>query len=231
MRKCKFVLIAVLAALLVCSTANDHPVHATAPSPTEIVEETYIIIETPDLGDVGYIAVESSPPEGFSGILCVELQHHGSRKIETLQVTPWQYYYGGAWLPSGTYTIKDAYVQDSDHFLVSYDLEEVEISQEQDAHLTLTLSLDEAEDAERQQQAAVFEPKAVPTETPQSSGEKAAESTEAAKSAAAPESASASEEQPSSSLFLRVLLSCLAAAVFVGIVFICVYFVRRSHND
>lgn len=128
-----------------------------------IVEETYIPLPEPSLEGLGYVAISADPPVGFEGILCVDFQRQGSSQTDTIQVSGLDYYAGGAWLKEGTYLVKDTYVLDSDHFSVTPSTGEIVVFQEQDASLFLTITVDEEQEAHREQLAETFEPEPVPT--------------------------------------------------------------------
>ena len=130
-----------------------------------IVEETYIPLPEPSLEGLGYVAITADPPLGFEGVLCVDFQRQGSSQTDTIQISGLDYYAGGAWLKEGTYLVKDAYVLDSDHFSVTPSTEEISVSQEQDASLFLTITVDAEQEAHREQLAETFEPEPVPTFT------------------------------------------------------------------
>ena len=110
-----------------------------------IVEETYIPLPGPSL------------------VLCVDFQRQGSSQTDTIQISGLDYYAGGAWLKEGTYSVKDAYVLDSDHFSVTPSTGEIVVFQEQDASLFLTIIVDEEQEAHREQLAETFVPDSVPT--------------------------------------------------------------------
>ena len=128
-----------------------------------IVEETYVPLPEPSLEGLGYVAITADPPLGFEGILCVDFQRQGSSQTDTIQISGLDYYTGGAWLKEGTYLVKDAYVLDSDHFSVTPSTGEIFVSQEQDASLFLTITVDEEQEAHREQLAETFIPESVPT--------------------------------------------------------------------
>ena len=128
-----------------------------------IVEETYIPLPEPSLEGLGYVAISADPPLGFEGILCVDFQRQGSSQTDTIQISGLDYYTGGAWLKEGTYLVKDAYVLDSDHFSVTPSTGEIVVFQEQDASLFLTITVDEEQEAQREQLAETFIPESVPT--------------------------------------------------------------------
>lgn len=128
-----------------------------------IVQETYIPFPEPSLEGLGYVAISADPPLGFEGVLCVDFQRQGSSQTDTIQISGLDYYAGGAWLKEGTYLVKDAYVLDSDHFSVTPSTGEIVVSQEQDASLFLTITVDEEQEAQREQLAETFEPESVPT--------------------------------------------------------------------
>lgn len=156
MRKQHHFLILILAALcLVCVLS---PVASAS-----IVQETYVPLPEPSLEGLGYVAISSAPPLGFEGVLCVDFQRQGSSQTDTIQISGLDYYTGGAWLKEGTYLVKDAYVLDSDHFSVTSSTGEISVSQEQDASLFLTITVDEEQEAHREQLAETFVPESVPT--------------------------------------------------------------------
>ena len=128
-----------------------------------IVEETFLPMETPSLDGWGYLAVTADPPVGFEGTLCVELRRQDSGEKEILEVTSLAYYAGGIWLREGIYQLTDAYVLGSDHFSVLASANEIQISQEEDAKISLQLVADQSQEAQREQLAQIFEPKPVPT--------------------------------------------------------------------
>lgn len=128
-----------------------------------IVEETYVPLPEPSLEGLGYVAISADPPLGFEGVLCVDFQRQGSSQTDTIQIGGLDYYTGGAWLKEGTYLVKDAYVLDSDHFSVTPSTGEISVSQEQDASLFLTITVDEEQEAHREQLAETFVPESVPT--------------------------------------------------------------------
>lgn len=128
-----------------------------------IVEETYVPLPEPSLEGLGYVAISADPPVGFEGILCVDFQRQGSSQTDTIQISGLDYYAGGAWLKEGTYLVQNAYVLDSDHFSVTPSTGEISVSQEQDASLFLTITVDEKQEAHREQLAETFEPEPVPT--------------------------------------------------------------------
>lgn len=128
-----------------------------------IVEETYIPLPEPSLEGLGYVAISADPPVGFEGILCVDFQRQGSSQTDTIQVSGLDYYAGGAWLKEGTYLVKDTYVLGSDHFSVTPSTGEIVVFQEQDASLFLTITVDEEQEAHREQLAETFVPESVPT--------------------------------------------------------------------
>lgn len=128
-----------------------------------IVEETYVPLPEPSLEGLGYVAISADPPLGFEGVLCVDFQRQGSSQTDTIQISGLDYYTGGAWLKEGTYLVKDAYVLDSDHFSVTPSTGEISVSQEQDASLFLTITVDEEQEAHREQLAETFVPESVPT--------------------------------------------------------------------
>ena len=130
-----------------------------------IVQETYVPLPEPSLEGLGYVAISADPPLGFEGILCVEFQRKGNAQTDNIQISGLDYYAGGAWLEEGTYLVKDAYVLDSDHFSVTPSSMEIYVSQEQDASLFLTVTVDEDQEAHRDQLAETFEPEPVPTFT------------------------------------------------------------------
>lgn len=128
-----------------------------------IVEETYVPLPEPSLEGLGYVSISADPPVGFEGILCVDFQRQGSSQTDTIQISGLDYYAGGAWLKEGTYLIQNAYVLDSDHFSVTPSAMEIVVSQEQDASLFLTITVDEEQEAQRNQLAETFVPESVPT--------------------------------------------------------------------
>ena len=128
-----------------------------------IVEETYVPLPEPSLEGLGYVAISADPPLGFEGVLCVDFQRQGSSQTDTIQISGLDYYAGGAWLKEGTYLVKDAYVLDSDHFSVTPSTGEIVVFQEQDASLFLTITVDEEQEAHREQLAETFVPEFVPT--------------------------------------------------------------------
>ena len=130
-----------------------------------IVEETYVPLPEPSLEGLGYVAISADPPLGFEGVLCVDFQRQGSSQTDTIQISGLDYYAGGAWLKEGTYLVQNAYVLDSDHFSVTPSTGEISVSQEQDASLFLTITVDEKQEAHREQLAETFEPEPVPTFT------------------------------------------------------------------
>ena len=130
-----------------------------------IVEETYIPLPEPSLEGLGYVAISADPPAGFEGVLCVDFQRQGSSQTDTIQISGLDYYAGGAWLKEGTYLVQNAYVLDSDHFSVTPSTGEIVVSQEQDASLFLIITVDEEQEAQREQLAETFEPEPVPTFT------------------------------------------------------------------
>ena len=156
MRKQHHFLILILAALcLVCVLS---PVASAS-----IVQETYVPLPEPSLEGLGYVAISADPPLGFEGVLCVDFQRQGSSQTDTVQISGLDYYAGGAWLKEGTYLVQNAYVLDSDHFSVTPSTVEIFVSQEQDASLFLTITVDEEQEAHREQLAETFEPEPVPT--------------------------------------------------------------------
>lgn len=156
MRKQHHFLILILAALcLVCVLS---PVASAS-----IVEETYIPLPKPSLERLGYVSISADPPVGFEGILCVDFQPKGSSQTNTIQISGLDYYAGGAWLKEGTYLVQNAYVLDSDHFSVTPSTGEISVSQEQDASLFLTITVDAEQEAHREQLAETFVPESVPT--------------------------------------------------------------------
>ena len=158
MRKQHHFLILILAALcLVCVLS---PVASAS-----IVQETYVPLPEPSLEGLGYVAISADPPLGFEGVLCVDFQRQGSSQTDTVQISGLDYYAGGAWLKEGTYLVQNAYVLDSDHFSVTPSTVEIFVSQEQDASLFLTITVDEEQEAHREQLAETFEPEPVPTFT------------------------------------------------------------------
>ena len=128
-----------------------------------IVEETYTPLPEPSLEGLGYVSISADPPLGFEGILCVEFQRKGNAQTDTIQISGLDYYAGGAWLKEGTHLVKDAYVLDSDHFSVTPSAGEIVVFQEQDASLFLTITVDEEQEAHREQLAETFVPESVPT--------------------------------------------------------------------
>lgn len=128
-----------------------------------IVQETYVPLPEPSLEGLGYVAISADPPLGFEGVVCVDFQRQGSSQTDTIQISGLDYYAGGAWLKEGTYLVKDAYVLDSDHFSVTPSTGEIVVFQEQDASLFLTITVDEEQEAHREQLAETFEPEPVPT--------------------------------------------------------------------
>ena len=128
-----------------------------------IVEETYVPLPEPSLEGLGYVAISADPPLGFEGVLCVDFQRQGSSQTDSIQISGLDYYTGGAWLKEGTYLVKDVYVLDSDHFSVTPSTGEIFVSQEQDASLFLTITVDEEQEAHREQLAETFIPESVPT--------------------------------------------------------------------
>lgn len=156
MRKQHHFLILILVALcLVCVLS---PVASAS-----IVEETYVPLPEPSLEGLGYVAISADPPLGFEGILCVDFQRQGSSQTDTIQISGLDYYAGGAWLKEGTYLVQNAYVLDSDHFSVTPSTGKIVVSQEQDASLFLTITVDAEQEAHREQLAETFEPEPVPT--------------------------------------------------------------------
>lgn len=156
MRKQHHFLILILAAL--CLVFVLSPVASAS-----IVEETYVPLPEPSLEGLGYVAISADPPLGFEGVLCVDLQRQGSAQTDTIQVSGLDYYAGGAWLKEGTYLVKDTYVLGSDHFSVTPSTGEIVVFQEQDASLFLTITVDEEQEAHREQLAETFVPESVPT--------------------------------------------------------------------
>lgn len=156
MRKQHHFLILILVALcLVCVLS---PVASAS-----IVEETYVPLPEPSLEGLGYVAISADPPLGFEGVLCVDFQRQGSSQTDTIQISGLDYYAGGAWLKEGTYLVQNAYVLDSDHFSITPSTGEIAVSQEQDASLFLTITVDEEKESQREQLAETFEPEPVPT--------------------------------------------------------------------
>ena len=156
MRKQHHFLILILAALcLVCVLS---PVASAS-----IVQETYVPLPEPSLEGLGYVAISADPPLGFEGVVCVDFQRQGSSQTDTIQISGLDYYTGGAWLKEGTYLVQNAYVLDSDHFSVTPSTGEIVVSQEQDASLFLTITVDEEQESQREQLAETFEPEPVPT--------------------------------------------------------------------
>lgn len=130
-----------------------------------IVEETYVSLPEPSLEGLGYVTISADPPLGFEGVLCVDFQRQGSSQTDSIQISGLDYYAGGAWLKEGTYLVQNAYVLDSDHFSVTPSTGEIFVFQEQDASLFLTITVDQEQEAHREQLAETFEPEPVPTFT------------------------------------------------------------------
>lgn len=156
MRKQHHFLILILAAL--CLVFVLSPVASAS-----IVQETYVPLPEPSLEGLGYVAISADPPLGFEGVLCVDFQRQGSSQTDTIQISGLDYYACGAWLKEGTYLVQNAYVLDSDHFSVTPSTGEISVSQEQDASLFLTITVDAEQEAHREQLAETFEPEPVPT--------------------------------------------------------------------
>lgn len=182
MRKLTRIIVLCLA-VLIAGFSHSAALHVyAAAEPAEIVDETWTILEDNYMDSFGWLALSADPPVGFEGILCLELSGLAGKK-ETIELTSMTEYIGGKWLPEGTYTVTDAYVPNSDHFLVQCNGTEVVISNSEDAALILTLQ--EAVDVEATLESIIesfepdiptmppetiessTEPEFIPTETPQ----------------------------------------------------------------
>lgn len=89
--------------------------------------------------------------------MCLELSGPGGKR-ETIELTSMTEYIGGKWLPEGTYTVADAYVPNSDHFLVTCSLQTFQVSHEQDVCAVLFLEEAVSLDPTLESIAEAFEP-------------------------------------------------------------------------
>jgi len=235
-----FLTAAILAALHIPliprAQASAEATEQTGPAPS-IVEEIYIPLEDDFMDSLGWVTLQASPPPGFEGSICVELRNKRTGASETLTLDAMTGYYGGGWVPSGTYKVSRAYVPDSDYFSVSWDEEEISVTDLEDACLTLTVISNGTLEKELEQIASTFVPNIPPEPTvpettvstsPAPVTEASAESEQNVTEAAVPTTAALNPEHSANSS--QLYLNLLIAAIFIGIIFLIVDLVKKYHG-
>ncbi len=81
--------------------------------PTEIVSESTRVIEENTKAGEGWISCYATVPLGFCGTVYVDFKCSGLfGKTYTAEISAFDYYVGGLWLPEGKYTVERVYDMD-----------------------------------------------------------------------------------------------------------------------
>ena len=136
---------AVVVAVLICAMMILPCIPAVqAVSPDIRIDETKTLLEDSDTDGEGYLIVEAATPQGFEGILRVELLRKNAYKKVTIDISPDDFYMGGQYLEPGAYTVKKAFAMNDKTAIVEADQESITVAADADAHLHLTVSTDPA---------------------------------------------------------------------------------------
>lgn len=194
--------------------------------PTEIVDETFTLIDDDTMDSMGYLSLRADPPMGFEGIIQAELRKKGSGICKSVELTSMEEYHSGVWLPEGRYLVVSGSVKDSDHFAVSWNSDEIVISSDTDASLTFTLTSDDSTEAEIAEKLETFSPDIRPE------SEAATETSASTEPVTeANETVEVMPEKPAVFSARRLLIDVLAAAIFAGVVFLGSYIVRKHREN
>lgn len=82
--------------------------YASPTDETYIVSETFREIEDDTMDGLGWLTVYADVPTGYEGVVYVDLSGTFG-KVYTISLNAYNLYAGGAWLPFGTYRIKEIY--------------------------------------------------------------------------------------------------------------------------
>lgn len=193
---------------------------AGIPEDPKIVDETFDPLTDDTMDSMGYLTFQATPPEGFSGNIRVTLRSRDTSTQKTVELTAWDEYYTGVWLPVGSYQVISGSVPDSDHFTVSWSPDEILISQDTDAALTITIASDSSIENEIAEKLEAFSP---PPESEPAPAETTVEPTES--------SIDSQPETPAVFSAQRLLIDFLATAIFGGLVFLGSFIVRKRREN
>lgn len=148
----------------------------------------------------------------------------------TIELAAWEDYYTGVWLPVGSYQVVSGHIPEGDHFTVSWDVDEISLSQDTDAALMISVTSDGSTEAKISGKLETYSPATVPEETeapavPETTSKATAETT-----AAGPTTGS-QPEKPAVFSARQLLIDVLAAAAFVGMVFLGSYIFRKYREN
>lgn len=210
------------------------PEARAAEEPPEIVEETFTPLDDDTMDGLGYLAVQAMPPEGFSGNICVDIRKQGIGARMTIELAAWEDYYTGVWLPVGNYQVVSGYIPEGDHFTVSWDVDEISLSQDTDAALMISVTSDGSTEAEISGKLETYSPATVPEETeapaePETTSKATAETTP--ETTAAGPTTESRPEKPAVFSARQLLINVLATAIFGGMVFLGAYIFRKYREN
>lgn len=136
---------AVVAAALTCLTLILPCTPAVRAASADIrIDETKTLLEDSNTSGEGYLVVEATTPDGFEGILCVELRKQKGYKKVSIEISPDDFYLGGQYLEPGEYVVKKAFAMNDKTAIVEADQEAITVTADADAHLRLKVSTDPA---------------------------------------------------------------------------------------
>lgn len=246
----KIKVITIFAAIVLVLGIFPQTAEAVSETKPSIVEETYIPIENHSFDDKGYLNMRALTPIGFAGAVCVDLKNLDTGDVQTAKLEYMESYIGGIWLPDGSYEVIDPRPENGDFFLVESSASVVEISHAEKANIELVVrpnpeTMAQFEQAHADYQAqhndASTAAEMVPTTTPATVSTvetSPAAPTELQVSTTAQTNETESETQaPSSedltesgSVAARLIPRLSALAVFVGIVVMSVWIIRKKYE-
>lgn len=91
---------------------------------------------------VGWLSIHADTPVGFEGIICVELQNVSTGLLDLLQMDALTEYSSSYRLFSGEYIVTQAYILSSDHFIVQYPDDVLNVNSD-NITLNLTVTADQ----------------------------------------------------------------------------------------
>lgn len=212
--------ILLIALLLLCALAPAVLAAESTEHPPEIVEETFTPLDDDTMDSMGYLTLQAMPPDGFSGNIRIDLRKRSTGARKTVELTAWEEYYTGVWLPVGSYQVTSGYIPDGEHFTVSWDPDEILISRDTDAALTITVASDGSTEAEISGKMETFSP------PPESETVQAETTVETTGNPTEPQT-----EEPAVFSARRLLIDVLAAAIFAGVVFLGAYIARKHREN
>lgn len=210
-----FAVLLLLISITPAVRAAESPEH-----PPEIVEETFTPLDDDTMDSMGYLTLQATAPEGFCGNIRIDLRKRSTGARKTVELTAWEEYYTGVWLPVGDYQVISGYIPDGEHFTVSWDPDEILISRDTDAALTITVASDGSTEAEISGKMETFSP------PPESETVQAETTVETTRKPTEPQ-----PEKPAVFSARRLLIDVLSAAIFAGVVFLGAYIARKHREN